>query len=291
MKIAEGGFQEFPYVVPRFLKATGEVMGRSPAMTALPDVKMINLMSKTIIQAAQKQIDPPLLVPDDGFLLPIRTQPGGLNFFRSGTRDTITPLNTGANIPIGLQMEEQRRNAIRSAFYVDQLLVGGSPNMTATEVVQRQEERMRVIGPVLGRLMNEMLRPLIDRTFELMLRNDMLATPPEILQGKDVDIEYVSPLARAQKSSSLNSTIQALEILLPLSQALPVQDYLNPDGLVNYVMDSLGVPKVVVNPQSVVDEQREQRAAAQQQQMMRQEEQEDVYTAAQAAQAVRMVSE
>ena len=291
MKIAEGGFQEFPYVVPRFLKATGEVMGRSPAMVALPDVKMLNLMSKTIIQAAQKLIDPPLLVPDDGFLLPVRTQPGGLNFFRSGTRDTITPLNTGANIPIGLQMEEQRRNAIRSAFYVDQLLVGGSPNMTATEVVQRQEERMRVIGPVLGRLMNEMLRPLIDRTFELMLRNDMLATPPEILQGKDVDIEYVSPLARAQKSSSLNSTIQALEILLPLSQALPVQDYLNPDGLVNYVMDSLGVPKVVVNPQSVVDEQREQRAAAQQQQMMRQEEQEDVYTAAQAAQAVRMVSE
>ena len=170
MVIQESGFQEFPYVVPRFLKATGEVMGRSPAMVALPDVKMLNLMSKTIIQAAQKLIDPPLLVPDDGFLLPVRTQPGGLNFFRSGTRDTITPLNTGANIPIGLSMEEQRRTAIRSAFYVDQLLTGGSPNMTATEVVQRQEERMRVIGPVLGRLMNEMLRPMIDRIFALMLR-------------------------------------------------------------------------------------------------------------------------
>ena len=68
-----GGFEEFPYIVPRFLKATGEIMGRSPAMTALPDVKMLNLMSKTIIQAAQKQIDPPLLVPDDGFILPVRT--------------------------------------------------------------------------------------------------------------------------------------------------------------------------------------------------------------------------
>ena len=180
MPVAISGFQEFPYIVPRFLKATGEVMGRSPAMVALPDVKMINLMSKTIIQAAQKQIDPPLLVPDDGFLLPIRTQPGGLNFFRSGTRDTITPLNTGANIPIGLQMEEQRRGAIRSAFYVDQLLSAATPNMTATEVVQRQEERMRVIGPVLGRLMNEMLRPMIDRVFALMLRNDMLAVPPEV---------------------------------------------------------------------------------------------------------------
>ena len=88
MVISESGFQEFPYIVPRFLKATGEIMGRSPAMVALPDVKMLNLMSKTIIQAAQKQIDPPLLVPDDGFIMPIRTQPGGLNFFRSGSRDT-----------------------------------------------------------------------------------------------------------------------------------------------------------------------------------------------------------
>jgi len=291
MPVAISGFQEFPYIVPRFLKATGEVMGRSPAMVALPDVKMINLMSKTIIQAAQKQIDPPLLVPDDGFLLPIRTQPGGLNFFRSGTRDTITPLNTGANIPIGLQMEEQRRGAIRSAFYVDQLLSASTPNMTATEVVQRQEERMRVIGPVLGRLMNEMLRPMIDRVFALMLRNDMLAVPPEVLQGRDVDIEYVSPLARAQKSSSLNGTMKALEILLPLAQSLPVGDHLNPDGLVNHIVDSLGVPKDVLLPQAQVDQQRQQRAAAQQAELERQQGAEDVYTAAQAAQAVRMVSD
>jgi len=239
MIIAESGFQELPYVVPRFLKATGEVMGRSPAMVALPDVKMLNLMSKTIIQAAQKMIDPPLLVPDDGFLLPIRTQPGGLNFYRSGSRDTITPLNTGANIPIGLQMEEQRRQAIRAAFFVDQLLSGTTPNMTATEVIQRQEERMRVIGPVLGRLMNEMLRPLIDRAFALMLRAEMLSVPPEVLQGVDVDIEYVSPLARAQKSSSVNGVIRALEILMPLAQSLPVGDHINPDGLVNYLTESL----------------------------------------------------
>ena len=289
MEISQGGFEELPYVVPRFLKATGEVMGRSPAMTALPDVKMLNLMSKTIIQAAQKQIDPPLLVPDDGFLLPIRTQPGGLNFFRSGSRDTITPLNTGANIPIGLNMEEQRRAAIRQAFYVDQILTAGSPQMTATEVIQRQEERMRVIGPVLGRLMNEMLRPLIDRVFALMLRNDLLAPAPEILQGRDIDIEYVSPLARAQKSSSLNNTMRALEILLPLAQSLPVGDHLDPDGLVRHVTDSLGVPKSTLRTQREVNDTREARAQAEAEQLQRQRDQEDVYTTAQAAQAVRMV--
>jgi hypothetical protein len=287
--ISEGGFEELPYVVPRFLKATGEVMGRSPAMTALPDVKMLNLMSKTIIQAAQKQIDPPLLVPDDGFLLPIRTQPGGLNFFRSGSRETITPLNTGANIPIGLNMEEQRRAAIRSAFYVDQILSSGSPSMTATEVMQRQEERMRVIGPVLGRLMNEMLRPLIDRIFSLMLRANMLAPAPEVLQGRNVDIEYVSPLAKAQKATSLNNTMKALEILMPLSEALPVGDHIDPDGLVRHITDALGVPKTTMRSMAEIAEMREQREAAQQEQMERQREQEDVYTTAQAAQAVRMV--
>ena len=291
MIIKEGGFEELPYVVPRFLKATGEVMGRSPAMTALPDVKMLNLMSKTIIQAAQKQIDPPLLVPDDGFLLPIRTQPGGLNFFRAGTRETITPLNTGANIPIGLNMEEQRRAAIRQAFYVDQILTAGSAQMTATEVIQRQEERMRVIGPVLGRLMNELLRPLIDRVFALMLRNDMLARPPEMLQGLDIDIEYVSPLARAQKSSSLNNTMRALEILLPLAQSLPVGDHIDSDGLVRHVTDSLGVPKTTLKSQREVDETRQARAQAEQEAMQRQRDQEDVYTTAQAAQAVRMVGQ
>ena len=122
-----------------------------------------------------------------------------------------------------------------------------------------------------------------------MLRKELLESAPEILQGKEIDIEYVSPLARAQKSSSLNGTMKALEILLPLAQAIPVADHLNPDGLVNHVMESLGVPKKVVKPQDQVDAEREQKAIAQQEQMERQQEQEDVMTAAQGAQAVRML--
>ena len=88
-ELSVSGFREFPFVVPRYLKASHEIYGRSPAMTALPDVKMLNEMSKTTIKSAQKQVDPPLLVPDDGFMLPVRTVPGGLNFYRAGTRDRI----------------------------------------------------------------------------------------------------------------------------------------------------------------------------------------------------------
>ena len=77
----------------------------------------------------------------------------------------------------------------------------------------------------------------------------MFAQPPESIQGTDVDIEYVSPLARAQKSSSLNSTIKALEVLMPLAQSLPVGDHIDPDGLVRHITESLGVPKTTLRSQ------------------------------------------
>ena len=268
-ELSVGGFKEFPFVVPRYLKASNEIYGRSPAMTALPDVKMLNEMSKTTIKAAQKQVDPPLLVPDDGSLLPVRTVPGGLNFYRSGTRDRIEPLNIGANNPLGLNMEEQRRNAIREVFYVNQLQLQQGPQMTATEVVQRNEEKMRLLGPVLGRLQSELLKPLIDRCFNILLRKNQFAEAPEFLSGQDVEIEYVSPLAKAQKSTELSSITRALEILGSLANVAPVFDYINFDALVKHVADIVGMPQKLLKLQSQVNAEREEQAAqaAQQQQM------------------------
>jgi len=270
-ELSVGGFREFPFVVPRYLKASNEIYGRSPAMTALPDVKMLNEMSKTTIKAAQKQVDPPLLVPDDGFLLPVRTVPGGLNFYRSGTRDRIEPLNIGANNPLGLNMEQQRRESIRAVFYVNQLMMQQGPQMTATEVIQRNEEKMRLLGPVLGRLQSELLKPLIDRVFAVLLRNNMLPQAPEFLSGRDVEIEYVSPLAKAQKSTELQSIMRAVEILGSLANVAPVFDYVNFDNLVKHLADIVGVPQKILKTQSQVNAERQQ--AAQQQEQMQQMQQ------------------
>ena len=267
-ELSVGGFREFPFVVPRYLKASNEIYGRSPAMTALPDVKMLNEMSKTTIKAAQKQVDPPLLVPDDGFLLPVRTVPGGLNFYRSGTRDRIEPLNIGANNPLGLNMEQQRRESIRAVFYVNQLMMQQGPQMTATEVIQRNEEKMRLLGPVLGRLQSELLKPLIDRVFAVLLRNNMLPQAPEFLSGRDVEIEYVSPLAKAQKSTELQSIMRAVEILGSLANVAPVFDYVNFDNLVKHLADIVGVPQKILKTQSQVNAERQQ--AQEQQQEMQQ---------------------
>jgi len=274
-ELSVSGFREFPFVVPRYLKASHEIYGRSPAMTALPDVKMLNEMSKTTIKSAQKQVDPPLLVPDDGFMLPVRTVPGGLNFYRAGTRDRIEPLNIGANTPLGLNMEEQRRNSIRNAFYVNQLMMQSGPQMTATEVIQRNEEKMRLLGPVLGRLQSELLKPLIDRCFALILRKNLFRPAPEFLAGQDIEIEYVSPLAKAQKSTELSSIMRAIEILGSLSNVAPVFDHINMDKLVRHLADIVGVPQKILKPQSELNAERQQ-AQAQQEQMQQMQQLQQV---------------
>ena len=264
--LSEGGFDDFPFMVPRFVKDSVSTYGRSPAMTALPDVKMLNKMCEVTIRAAQKQIDPPLMVPDDGFIMPIRTTPGSLNFYRAGTRDRMEPLNIGANNPLGLNMEEQRRNAIRQAFYVDQLLLSQGQTMTATEVLQRNEEKMRLLGPVLGRLQSELLQPLISRTFGILLRNGVLPPAPEELQGRDIEIEYVSPLAKAQKLTDLQSMLRGFEVMMQIAEVAPVMDYLDSDKLVKYLVDTTGIPATVIRSDEEVAQLRRQAQQQQQQQ-------------------------
>ena len=265
--ISIGGFREFPYVVPRFLKASNEIYGRSPGMNSLPDVKVLNKMVEVGLKAAQKQVDPPLLVPDDAMMLPIRTAPGSLNYYRAGSRDRIEALNIGANNPLGLNMEEQRRKAISQTFHVDQLLVTENRNMTATEVAQRAEEKMRILGPTLGRLQVELLNPTVVRVFNIMLRNNLFPPAPEILQDQEIDVEYVSPMALAQKGQELSSIIRGLEIFGQISQVAPVTDYIDPQGLVKEIIKILGIPAKVIRSDAEVQQITEEKQAAQQQQM------------------------
>jgi hypothetical protein len=293
MVIGESGYDELPYCVPRFLKASFEQgYGRSPAMTSLSDTKMINKMSEVVIRAAQLQIHPPLMVPDDGFMLPVRTTPGGLNFYRSGTRDRIEPLNIGANNPLGEQQLEQRRTAIRAAFYVDQLILGQGPQMTATEVVQRTEEKMRLLGPVLGRLQAELLQPLINRCFEILVRQKAFAPAPESLRDGSIDIEYVSPLAKAQRTGDIQGILQMIEFLMPLMQIdQGIVDYLDFDGLAKHIIKVTGTPASVVRGDGQVAGIREQRSEQQAAQAEMAQAQQISEVAGNAAPAIRAVDD
>ena len=207
--LSEGGYEEFPFFVPRLTKISGEVYGRSPAMTTLPDLKTLNAMSKTILKAAQKAVDPPLQLPHDGFILPIKTTPAALNFRLGNIEDEIKPLYPPNihNLPVGMEMENQKRTSIKRAFFVDLFLLLASleGNMTATEVAERVNEKMLILGPMLGRLMSELLDPIVIRTFNILLRLGIIPPPPPELQGQDYKVKYISPLAKAQRASEMQS--------------------------------------------------------------------------------------
>lgn len=274
--LKESGFREFPFLVPRWTKVTGEIYGRSPSMKALPDIKMINEVMKTTIRSAQKTIDPPLLLPDDGILLPIKTQPGSLNYKRSGLGDEITPLFTNGRVDFGFQTIEQIRLAIRQAFFVDQLQLNEGPQMTATEVVQRTEEKLRLLGPILARQQFEFLRPLIDRVFAIMLRQGRFSEAPEILQDTDVQVQYSSMIAKAQRVGESQNLVRAMEIVGPLIQADPAAlDNIDSDAALRHVFGIFSVPEEILKDSKVVDQERQARAQAQEAALANQQELDD----------------
>lgn len=263
--ISESGFQEFPYMVPRWLKSSRETYGRSPAMDALPDVKMLNVMSKTIIKAAQKAVDPPLQMPDDGFLGPVRTTPGGINYYRAKDQRRIEALPTSERgIQIGHTEEEYRRAMIREIFFVDLfLLLADRPQMTATEVLERVSEKMTILGPTLGRLQSELLGPMIHRILMILLRRGMLLPVPEAMAGQEYMVEYVSALAKAQKLHEIQAINQSVGLVTSYAQIDPaVVDNIDPDELVRYTHELYGAPLQILRTREVVTAIRQQRMEA-----------------------------
>ena len=137
MTVRAGGYNEFPYLVPRWSKATGEIFGRSPSYNALPDIKTLNKAVEIGLKAWAKAIDPPLLVQDDGVIGKVRMTPGGITVVRSDA--AIKPLQIASNWQVTDLKENQLRTAIRQAYYSDQLQLQDGPQMTATEVQVRYE--------------------------------------------------------------------------------------------------------------------------------------------------------
>ena len=291
--IGESGFREFPYLVPRWLKSSNEVFGRSPAMSCLPDVKVLNKLVETQLLAAAKSINPPLLIPDDSAVLPIRTSPGSLNFYRAGARDKIEPLNIGADVGLGLNLEEARRKSIAKAFFVDQLLIqeASSRTLTATEVQARQEERLKVLGPTMGRLQRELLQPMITRVFNIMLRNGHFIEAPKILTNQEIEIEYISSMALAQKASQLSGIMRGMEIFGSISQVAPVMDYLDSNGLVKELIKILGLPATMIKSDAEVQNIRAERQEQQAQQAEMQQAMQEAQVAKDAAPVVKQLNE
>lgn len=249
--LRDSGFDEFPYAAPRYYKAAGETYARGPAVTALPDIKMLNQMMITTIKASEKIVDPPLMAPDNGFINPIRTVPGGINFYAQGTKERIEPLITGANIPISLEMMNELRERIRQVFFNDQMQLGHRPEMTATEVIQRTEDMLRMMGPILGRMQAEALNTIINRTFNILLKQDKFPPIPESIGGADIDIIYTSPIARAQRQLEAGGLQRVLESMnIFISQDPTILQRFDTGEMLESMLDMFGVRPNMVKPKA-----------------------------------------
>lgn len=262
----DGGYQSFPYAVSRYVTSPKEVYGRSPAMLVLPDIKMINEMSKTVLRAAHKAVDPPLLLQEDGVLQAFNARPSALNFGGINERgeQTVKPLETGARVDIGLEMMEQRRKVINDAFLITlfQILVD-APTMTATEAMLRAQEKGALLAPTMGRQQSEMLGPMIERELDILARAGVLPEMPQALieaQG-EVQIEYISPLNRAQRAEDGVAILRTLESVAGLAQFDPnVLMVFDSQKIARELADINGVPAKVLRSEEEIAAMQDQQA-------------------------------
>lgn len=272
----EGGFRVFPFAVPRFETSPNEFYGRSPAMKVLPDIKMLNEMSKTVLRSAHMAVSPPIMLSDDGALQAFNLRPNALNFgaVDDQGRPRAMPFQTNARVDIGLDMMNQRREAINDAFFVTlfRILVE-EPAITATEAMLRAQEKGQLLAPTMGRIQSELLSAVIDREIDILAHAGELPPMPDTLAqyyraGGEHHIEYQSPLNMAQKAGAGVAIMNTMQAIAPLAQIDPkVMMRFNLEKAAERVGRINGVPEDIIRSDDEVaamDQQAQQSAQAQQ---------------------------
>jgi len=268
-ELSVNGFHEFPFIIPRWDTASGEDMGRSPGMIALPDGETLQAMGETILVAGQRAADPPLAAPNDGAFDVLNTFPGGITYYDVETAVSVRgnpffEIGNGANLPISRDMQQDTRSQIFAAFFRNVLnLPIQGPQMTATEVIQRKEEFIREIGPVFGRLESDDTAPVVERAFNVMLRAGGFAPIPKILQGKNIRFEYDSPTRRIRQQVEASAAKMWAQEMIVLGQTKPEAiDLVNVDELGRFSAEALGIPEKIVNGKERVEDIRKARQQA-----------------------------
>ncbi|EOC1198850.1 phage tail protein [Cronobacter sakazakii] len=270
--LRESGYDEFPIIAPRWEVNGEDVYGSScPGMIALGQVKALQLEQKRKSQLIDKQTNPPMVGPSALKTQRVSLLPGDITYVdQLGQADGFRPaymVNPDMN---GLLADIQdTRQVINDAYFVNLFMMLQQINtrsMPVEAVIEMKEEKLLMLGPVLERLNDEALNPLIDRAFSMMVRKNMLPPPPEEMEGMPLRIEYISVMAQAQKSIGLSSLTQAVGFIGQLAQVKPeALDKLNIDEAIDSYAEMSGVSPTVILPQEQVDQIRQQRVQQQQQ--------------------------
>ncbi|HHD7475448.1 TPA: portal protein [Klebsiella oxytoca] len=272
--LRESGFDEFPIMAPRWEVNGEDVYGSScPGMIALGQVKALQLEQKRKSQLIDKATNPPMVGPSSLKNQRVSLLPGDITYIDQITgQDGFKPAYlVNPNTADLLADIQDTRQIINSAYFVDLFMMLQNINtrsMPVEAVIEMKEEKLLMLGPVLERLNDECLNPLIDRTFSIMARKNLLPPPPDVLQGMPLRIEYISVMAQAQKSiglSSLSSTVGFIGQLAALGKTEAL-DKLDADQAIDAFAEMSGSSPTVIVPQEQVEQIRQQRAQQQQQQ-------------------------
>lgn len=293
--LEEDGYEEFPACCPRWDVTGQDVYGRGPGMDALPDVNMLQRMRQDGLEALELEIKPPMNVSNSlrnqGGQFSLR--PGFANFVDMNAQaPAITPTyQVQANLQALDAYLQQIRRQIGEHFYKDLflLLTQSDKRMTATEVYERNAEKLLMLGPTLERLRSELFQPLIQRVLGIMKRYGKILPVPPLLRGREWEIEMQSSLALAQKSADIAAIENIMLFAGNLAKINPdVLDNLDLDEMLLHNAKLLGVPLSLLRGKDSVFAIREQRRR---EQAMQQEEQKTWQLLEKGASTAKMLSE
>jgi len=268
--VREGGYAEMPFYAPRWEVDSGQAYGRGPGMVALPDARVLNLMDAANLRAGQKAADPTLLAPErdawatSGVVRPGEVIYGGVNMKGD---PLLRPLDNFSGTGLTLEMAQARVEAIKDAFHWTLMQMVGRSGMTATEVIERQEEKLRLMAPNMGRVQGEFLAPKASRRFAILLREGQIPPPPPEMarEGAALQVKYISAAAMAQRSAEGAAMARIVQDIAPLAELKPrLLDRFDEDAYVELMVEARGAPGRILRSREAADALSQQRAQAEQ---------------------------
>lgn len=274
-QLSEEGYRTFPYAISRYVQSEGEVYGRSPAMDVLPSIKTLNEEKKTWLRAGHRAVDPVLLAFDDGIVDTFSLRPGAVNAggVSADGRPLVHALPTG-DFKVNKEMIDDERSLINDSFLISLFqILTESPQMTATEVLERSKEKGILLAPTVGRQQSEYLGPMIEREIDVLSQEGLLPPlPPALIEAKgEYHVQYDSPLSRAQRAeeaSGLARTVESALNVINITQNPEPLDYFDWDTIMPEIADIQGVPAHWLKTEDQVKQIRAQRSQDKQNQTM-----------------------
>lgn len=266
-----GGFRSFPYAPTRYEQSPNEIYGRSPSMQVFASIRSLMVEKKVVLKSAHRNVDPIILVSDDGVMQNVGLRPGNVvaGGVNADGRALVHTLPAG-DPNIGVELMNQEKEDIRDAFLIRLFqILQDNPRMTATEVLERAREKGMLLAPTVGRQESEYLGPMILREIEVLNQQGLIPDQPQALIEAEGEftIVYDSPLskvARAEEAAGLERTFQTVLPVINVTQDASILDNFDFDKVTRDLSDINAVPAGWMKGEGDVQVIRQQRAEAQQ---------------------------